>query len=127
MHFNKFYFDFFYLFITNIDQQIFKNILKFKGIVIVYNHSYIADLAQFIEIQKFCKKNNVKFIGGVVDYLGFNSEGFQLSKKSTESEATLKIETLLVDQVIVCAGQESENQIHKKCIENVNLLGLLKI
>ena len=61
MHFNKFYFDFFYLFITNIDQQIFKNILKFKGIVIVYNQSYIADLTSFIEIKKFCKKNNIKF------------------------------------------------------------------
>ena len=61
MHFNKFYFDFFYLFITNIDQQIFKNILKFKGIVIVYNQSYIADLAQFTEIRKFCRKNNIKF------------------------------------------------------------------
>ena len=61
MHFNKFYFDFFYLFITNIDQQIFKNILKFKGIVIVYNQSYITDLTQFIEIRKFCKKNNIKF------------------------------------------------------------------
>ena len=61
MHFNKFYFDFFYLFITNIDQQIFKNILKFKGIVIVYNQSYIADLTHFIEIKKFCKKNKIKF------------------------------------------------------------------
>jgi thiamine monophosphate synthase len=61
MHFNKFYFDFFYLFITNIDQQIFKNILKFKGIVIVYNQSYIVDLSQFIEIRKVCKKNNIKF------------------------------------------------------------------
>ena len=61
MHFNKFYFDFFYLFITNIDQQIFKNILKFKGIVIVYNQSYIADLAQFTGIRKFCRKNNIKF------------------------------------------------------------------
>jgi thiamine monophosphate synthase len=61
MHFNKFYFDFFYLFITNIDQQIFKSILKFKGIVIVYNQSYIADLAQFTEIRKFCRKNNIKF------------------------------------------------------------------
>jgi thiamine monophosphate synthase len=61
MHFNKSYFDIFYLFITNIDQQIFKNILKFKGIVIVYNQSDIADLAQFTEIRKFCKKNNIKF------------------------------------------------------------------
>jgi thiamine monophosphate synthase len=61
MHFNKFYFDFFYLFITNIDQQIFKNILKFKGIVIVYNQSCIADLAQFTGIRKFCRKNNIKF------------------------------------------------------------------
>lgn len=61
MHFNKFYFDFFYLFITNIDQQIFKNILKFKGIVIIYNQSYIADLTHFIEIKKFCKKNKIKF------------------------------------------------------------------
>ena len=60
MHFNKFYFDFFYLFITNIDQQIFKSILKFKGIVIVYNQSYITDLTQFIEIRKLCKKNNIK-------------------------------------------------------------------
>jgi len=81
MHFNKFYFDFFYLFITNIDQQIFKNILKFKGIVIVYNHSYIADLAQFIEIQKFCKKNNIKFF--ILDNyklaLKYDLEGLVLS------------------------------------------------
>ena len=61
MHFNKFYFDFFYLFITNIDQQIFKNILKFKGIVIVYNQSYITDLSQFIKIKTFCRKKNIKF------------------------------------------------------------------
>jgi thiamine monophosphate synthase len=29
--------------------------------VIVYNQSYIADSAQFTEIRKFCKKNNIKF------------------------------------------------------------------
>ena len=61
MHFNKFYFDFFYLFITNIDQQISKNLHKFKGIVIVYNQSYISDLTQFIKIKNLCKRNNIKF------------------------------------------------------------------
>ena len=62
MHFNKFYFDIFYLFITNIDQQIFKNLLKFKGIVIVYNQSSINDLSQFIKIKTFCRKKNIKFL-----------------------------------------------------------------
>ena len=59
--FNKFYFDSFYLFITNIDQQISKNLHKFKGIVIVYNQSYISDLTQFIKIKNLCKRNNIKF------------------------------------------------------------------
>jgi thiamine monophosphate synthase len=61
MHFNKFYSDIFYLFITNIDQQIFKNLIKFKGIVIVYNQPYIVNLSQFIKIKTFCRKNNIKF------------------------------------------------------------------
>ena len=56
MNFNKNYFDVFYLFIAKINQEIFNNLLKFNGIVVVYNQSYISDLTQFIEIKNFCKK-----------------------------------------------------------------------
>jgi len=84
MHFNKFYSDIFYLFITNIDQQIFKNILKFKGIVIVYNQSSITDLSQFIKIKTFCRKKNIKFF--ILDNyklaLKFGLDGLVLSHRN---------------------------------------------
>ena len=49
MHFNKFYFDIFYLFITNIDQQIFKNLLK----NLTYNEVIVTkDNLEFYKISK---------------------------------------------------------------------------
>ena len=126
MHFNKFYFDFFYLFITNIDQQIFKKILKFKGIVIVYNHSYIADLAQFIEIQKFCKKNNIKFF--ILDNyklaLKYDLEGLVLShnnKTHSHSKLICKKNFTFVGKV------HNQNDYYVKCHQNCSKIILSPI
>lgn len=119
MHFNKFYFDFFYLFITSIDQLIFKNILKFKGIVIVYNQSYITDLGQFIKIKKFCKKNNIKLF--ILDNyklaLKYNLDGLVLShinKTQSHNKLNCKFNFTLLGKV------HNQNDYYFKFHQNCN-------
>lgn len=57
------------------------------------------------------RKNNVKFIGGVVQYLEMSDAGFQFLKQSKDKKSEPTLETLSVEQVIVCAGQESETSL----------------
>jgi len=60
MQLNKFYSENFYFFTNHINEQISKNVLKFKNIAIVYNETSINDLKNFLIIKKFCKYNNLK-------------------------------------------------------------------
>ena len=61
MQFNKFYQEKFYFFTTYINEQIIKNVVKFKNIAIIYNNKYIDNENNFLNIKKFCKNNNIKF------------------------------------------------------------------
>ena len=61
MQFNKFYQEKFYFFTTYINEQMFKNVVKFKNIAIIYNNKYIDNENNFLNIKKFCKNNNIKF------------------------------------------------------------------
>ena len=61
MQFNKFYQEKFYFFTTYINEQMIKNVVKFKNIAIIYNNKYIDNENNFLNIKKFCKNNNIKF------------------------------------------------------------------
>ena len=61
MQFNKFYQEKFYFFTTYINEQMFKNVVKFKNIAIIYNNKYIDNENNFLNIKKFCNNNNIKF------------------------------------------------------------------
>ena len=67
MQFNKCYQENFYFFTTYINEQIIKNVVKFKNIAIIYNNKYIINENNFLEIKNFCKINNIKFF--IVDNL----------------------------------------------------------
>ena len=81
MQFNKFYSENFYFFTSHINEQISKNVLKFKNIAVVYNETSINDLKNFLIIKKFCKYNNLKLY--ILDNLRvayqFNLDGIVLS------------------------------------------------
>ena len=61
MQFNKFYQEKFYFFTTYINEQMIKNVVKFKNIAIIYNNKYIDNENNFLNIKNFCKSNNIKF------------------------------------------------------------------
>lgn len=67
MQFNKFYQEKFYYFTTYINEQISKNVVKFRNIAIIYNSKYIENESNFLKIKNFCKKNNIKFF--IIDNL----------------------------------------------------------
>jgi len=81
MQLNKFYSENFYFFTSHINQQISKNVLKFKKIAVVYNETSVNDLKNFLIIKKFCKYNNLKLY--ILDNLRvayqFNLDGIVLS------------------------------------------------
>ena len=81
MQLNKFYSENFYFFTSHINEQISKNVLKFKNISIVYNETSVNDLKNFLIIKKFCKYNNLKLY--ILDNLKaayqFNLDGIVLS------------------------------------------------
>jgi thiamine monophosphate synthase len=81
MQLNKFYSENFYFFTSYINEQISKNVLKFKNIAIVYNETSVNDLKNFLIIKKFCKYNNLKLY--ILDNLKvayqFNLDGIVLS------------------------------------------------
>jgi thiamine monophosphate synthase len=81
MQLNKFYSENFYFFTRHINEQISKNVLKFKNIAIVYNETSVNDLKNFLIIKKFCKYNNLKLY--ILDNLKvayqFNLDGIVLS------------------------------------------------
>ena len=60
MQLNKFYSENFYFFTSYINEQISKNVLKFRNIAIIYNETNINNINEFLTIRKFCKKNNIK-------------------------------------------------------------------
>ena len=51
MQFNKFYQEKFYFFTTYINEQIIKNVVKFKNIAIIYNNKYIDNENNFLNIK----------------------------------------------------------------------------
>jgi thiamine monophosphate synthase len=81
MQLNKFYSENFYFFTSHFNEQISKNVLKFKNIAIVYNETSVNDLKNFLIIKKFCKYNNLKLY--ILDNLRvayqFNLDGIVLS------------------------------------------------
>jgi len=81
MQLNKFYSENFYFFTSHINEQISKNVLKFKKIAVVYNETSVNDLKNFLIIKKFCKYNNLKLY--ILDNLRiayqFNLDGLVLS------------------------------------------------
>jgi thiamine-phosphate pyrophosphorylase len=81
MQFNKCYQENFYFFTTYINEQIIKNVVKFKNIAIIYNNKYIINENNFLEIKNFCKINNIKFF--IVDNLRlaikYNLDGLIIS------------------------------------------------
>jgi thiamine monophosphate synthase len=81
MQLNKFYFENFYFFTKHINEQIGKNVLKFKKIAIVYNETHINDLEKFLIIKNFCKNNNIKLyiLDNLIIAYRFNLDGIVLS------------------------------------------------
>lgn len=67
MRFNKLYQENFFFFTTNINEEIGKNVVKFKNVAIIYNNKYIENENNFFKILNFCKSNNIKFF--IVDNL----------------------------------------------------------
>lgn len=61
MQFNKFYQENFFFFTTYINEEIGKNVVKFKNIAIIYNDKYIKNENAFLKIKNYCRKNNIKF------------------------------------------------------------------
>ena len=61
MQFNKCYPENFYFFTTYINEQIIKNVVKFKNLAIIYDDKYIDNENNFLKIKNFCKINNIKF------------------------------------------------------------------
>jgi thiamine monophosphate synthase len=81
MQLNNFYSENFYFFTSHFNEQISKNVLKFKNIAVVYNETSVNDLKNFLIIKKFCKYNNLKLY--ILDNLRvayqFNLDGLVLS------------------------------------------------
>ena len=67
MQFNKLYQENFFFFTTYINEEISKNVVKFKNIAIIYNNKYIENENNFLKIKNFCKKQNIKLF--IVDNL----------------------------------------------------------
>ena len=67
MQFNKLYQENFFFFTTYINEEISKNVVKFKNIAIIYNNKYIENENNFLKIKSFCKKQNIKLF--IVDNL----------------------------------------------------------
>jgi thiamine monophosphate synthase len=105
MQFNKFYSENFYFFTSHINEQISKNVLKFKNIAVVYNETSINDLKNFLIIKKFCKYNNLKLY--ILDNLRvayqFNLDGIVLSHNNKRAifinKITFKKEFKIIGKV----------------------------
>jgi len=105
MQLNKFYSENFYFFTSHINEQISKNVLKFKNIAIVYNETSVNDLKNFLIIKKFCKYNNLKLY--ILDNLRiayqFNLDGIVLSHTNRQliflNKITYKKEFKIIGKV----------------------------
>jgi thiamine monophosphate synthase len=84
MQFNKLYKENFFFFTTYINEEISKNVVKFKNIAIIYNNKYIENENNFLKIKNFCRKNNIKFF--IIDDLKlaikYKLDGIILSNKN---------------------------------------------
>ena len=84
MQFNKLYQENFFFFTTYINEEISKNVVKFKNIAIIYNNKYIENENNFLKIKNFCRKNNIKFF--IIDNLKlaikYKLDGIILSNKN---------------------------------------------
>ena len=84
MQFNKLYKENFFFFTTYINEEVSKNVVKFKNIAIVYNNKYIENENNFLKIKNFCRKNNIKFF--IIDDLKlaikYKLDGIILSNKN---------------------------------------------
>jgi thiamine monophosphate synthase len=102
---NKFYSENFYFFTSYINEQISKNVLKFKNIAVVYNETSVNDLKNFLIIKKFCKYNNLKLF--ILDNLRvayqFNLDGIVLSHNNKRAifinKITFKKEFKIIGKV----------------------------
>jgi len=105
MQLNKFYSENFYFFTSHINEQISKNVLKFKNIAVVYNETSVNDLKNFLIIKKFCKYNNLKLF--ILDNLKvayqFNLNGIVLSHNNKRAifinKITVKKEFKIIGKV----------------------------
>ena len=105
MQLNKFYSENFYFFTSHINEQIRKNVLKFKNIAVVYNKTSVNDLKNFLIIKKFCKYNNLKLY--ILDNLRvayqFNLDGIVLSHNNKRlifvNKITFKKEFKIIGKV----------------------------
>ena len=88
MQFNKFYQENFYFFTTYINEQMIKNVVKFKNIAIIYNNKYIDNENNFLKIKNFCKENHIKFY--IIDNLKlaikYKLDGIILSKENRTNQ-----------------------------------------
>lgn len=84
MQFNKFYQENFYFFTTYINEQMIKNVVKFKNIAIIFNNKHIDNENNFLKIKNFCKSNHIKFF--IIDNLRlaikYKLDGIILSKEN---------------------------------------------
>ena len=84
MQLNKLYQENFFFFTTYINEEISKNVVKFKNIAIIYNNKYIENENNFLKIKNFCRKNNIKFF--IIDNLKlaikYKLDGIILSNKN---------------------------------------------
>jgi thiamine-phosphate pyrophosphorylase len=84
MQFNKLYQENFFFFTTYINEEISKNVVKFKNIAIIYNNKYIENENNFLKIKNFCRKTNIKFF--IIDDLKlaikYKLDGIILSNKN---------------------------------------------
>jgi len=105
MQLNKFYSENFYFFTSHINEQISKNVLKFRNIALVYNETSINDLKNFLIIKKFCKYNNIKLyiLDNIRIAYKFNLDGIVLSHNNKRvvfsNKTTCKKEFKIIGKV----------------------------
>jgi len=116
MQLNKFNSEKFYFFTSHINEQISKNVLKFKNIAVVYNEKSINDLKNFLIIKKFCKYNNLKLY--ILDNLRvayrFNLDGIVLSHDNKNCIFLNKITCKKKFKIIGKAHNQREYYFKKK-------------
>jgi len=101
MNFNRHYIDNFYYFINYIDDEIKKNILKFKNISLIISKENYNNNPILNNIIKFSKKNNIKFYIQDDYQLAINlgASGLYLSTNNNKIPIISKKNFLLIGHV----------------------------